>query len=103
MSEMLLNISSEIDQTDMKLSGIKNDLSEYKLLTYGKGSMSGIVDTPANIQGSGGQEPQSGDGAVCGLNKAEITYDTNQPINNARVDNIEQEDNQLNEWTTLWA
>ena len=36
-----------------------------------KGSMSGIVDTPVNIQVSGGQEPQSGDDAESGLNKAD--------------------------------
>jgi len=41
--------------------------------------MSGIVDTSANIQVSGGQEPQSGDDAVCGLNKADKACDTNQP------------------------
>ena len=57
--------------------------------------MTGIVDTPANIQGSGEKEPQLGDDAVCGLNKADVTCDTNQPINDSRVDNLEQEDNQL--------
>ena len=34
---------------------------------------------------------------MCGLNKADITYDANQPINDSRVDNIELEDNQLDE------
>jgi len=59
------------------------------------------VDTPANIQVSGGQEPQSGDDAVCGLNKADKVCDTNQPINNSRVDKTEQECDQLDKWTTV--
>jgi len=63
--------------------------------------MSGIVDTPANIQVSGGQEPQSGDDAVCGLNNANKACDTNQPINDSRLDKTEQEYDQLDEWTTV--
>jgi len=63
--------------------------------------MTGIVDTPANIQVSGGQERQSGDDAVCDLNKADKTCDTNQPINNSRVDKTEQECDQLDKWTTV--
>ena len=55
----------------MKLSSIKQDLSQMKQsvrINYlHKGSMTGIVDTPANNQVSGGQEPQSADDAVCGL------------------------------------
>jgi len=55
----------------MKLSSIKQDLSQMKQsvrMNYlHKGSMTGIVDTPANNQVSGGQEPQSADDAVCGL------------------------------------
>ena len=105
MSEMPSNTSSEINQTDMKLSSIKQDLSQMKqsvrINFLRKGSMTGIVDTPANIQGSGGQQPQSGDDAVCALSKAVITCDTNQSINDSRVDNIEQEDNQLDEWTAV--
>jgi len=58
--------------------------------------MTGIVDTPANIQVSGGQEPQSGDDAVC----ADKACDTNQPINDSRVDKTEQECDQLDKWTT---
>ena len=42
------------DQTDMKLSNIKQELSQLKQsvgINYlHKGSMSGIVDTPVNIQ-----------------------------------------------------
>jgi len=53
MSEMLSNIRSEINQTDMKLSSIKQDLSQMKQSVRIKylhiGSMTGIVDTPANI------------------------------------------------------
>jgi len=68
MSETLSNICSEINQTDMKLTNIKQELSQMKQsvgINYlHKGSVSGIVDTPANIQVSGGQEPQSGDDAV---------------------------------------
>jgi len=105
MSEKLSNICSEINQTDMKRSSIKQDLSQMKQsvrINYlHKGSMSGIVDTPANIQVSGGQEPQSGDDAVCGLNKADKAFDTNQPINDSRVDKTEQECDQLDEWTTV--
>ena len=105
MSEMLLNICSEINQTDVKLSRIKQDLSQMKQsvrINYlHKGSMSGIVDTPANIQVSGGQQPQSGDDAMCGLNKADKGCDTNQHINNSRVDKTEQEYNQLDEWTMV--
>jgi len=93
MSEMLSNISSEINQTDMKLSSINQDLSQMKqsarINDLHKGSMTGIVDTSANIQVSGGQEPQSDD-AVCGFNKADITCDTNQPINDSRIDNAEE-------------
>jgi len=85
MSEMLSNISSEINQTDKKLSSIKEDLSQMKQsmrINYlHKGSMTGIVDKPANIQVSGEQEPQSRDDAVCGLNEADIACDTNKPIN----------------------
>ena len=62
--------------------------------------MSGIVETPVNIQVSGGQEPQSGDDAVCGLNKADKAYDTNLPINDSRIDKTEQECDQLDKWTT---
>jgi len=40
--------------------------------------MTGTVDTTANIQVSGGQEPHLGDDAECGLNKNDITCDTNQ-------------------------
>ena len=94
MSEKLSNICSEINQTDMKLSSIKQDLSQMKQsvrINYlHKGSMSGIVDTPVNIHVSGGQEPQSGDDAVCGLNKADRACVTNQPINDSKVDNTEQ-------------
>ena len=83
MSEKLSNACSEINQTDMKLSSIKQDLSQMKQsvrINYlHEGSMSGIVDTSANIQVSGGQKPQSGDDAVCGLNKADKACDTNQP------------------------
>ena len=65
MSEKLSNICSEINQTDMKLSSIKQELSQMKQsvrINYlHKRSMTGIVDTPANIQVSGGQEPQSRD------------------------------------------
>ena len=61
MSEKLSNICSEINQTDIKLSSIKQDLSQMKQsvrINYmHRGSMTGIVDTPANIQVSGGQEP----------------------------------------------
>ena len=57
----------------MKFSNIKQELSQMKQsvgINYlHKGSMSGIVDTPVNIQVSGGQEPQSGDDDVCGLNQ----------------------------------
>jgi len=95
MSEKLPNICSEINQTDMKLSSIKQDLSQMKqsvrIPCLHKGSMTGTVDTPANIQVSGGQEPQSGDDAMCGLNKADKACDTNQPINDSRVDKTEQE------------
>ena len=105
MSEKLSNICSEINLTDMKLSSIKQDLSQMKQsvrINYlHKGSMSGIVDTPANIQVSGGQQPQSGDDAMCGLNKADKGCDTNQHINNSRVDKTEQEYNQLDEWTMV--
>jgi len=105
MSEKLSNICSEINQTDIKLSNIKQELSQMKQsvgISYlHKGSMSGIVDTPANIQVSGGQEPQSGDDAVCGLNKADKASDTNLPINDSRVDKTEQECGQLDKWTTV--
>jgi len=105
MSEKLSNICSEINQTDMKHSSIKQDLSQMKqsvIINYlHKGSMSGIVDTPANIQVSGGQEPQSGDDAVCGMNKADKACDTNQPINDSRVDKTKQECDQLGDWTTV--
>ena len=74
MSEKISNICSEINQTDMKLSSIKQDLSQMKqsvrINCLHKGH-SGIVDTPANMQVSGGSEPQSGDDAVCSLNKAD--------------------------------
>jgi len=64
MSEKLSNICSEINQTDVQLSSIKQDLSQMKqsmrINDLHEGSMTGIVDTPANIQVSGGQEPQSG-------------------------------------------
>jgi len=67
MSEKLSNMCSEINQTDMKLSSIKQDLSQmkqsFRINYLHKGSMTGIVDTPANIQVSGGQQPQSGDDA----------------------------------------
>ena len=97
---------SEINQTDMKLSSIKQDLSQMKQSVkmnylHDEGSTTSIVDTPANIQVSGGQEPQSGDDAVCGLNKADKAFDTNQPINDSRVDKTEQECDQLDEWTTV--
>ena len=62
--------------------------------------MTGIVDTPVNIQVSGGQEPQSGD-AVRGLNKADKACGTNLPINDSRVDKTEQECDQLHKWTTV--
>ena len=105
MSEKLSNICSEINQTDMKLSSIKQDLSQMKQsvrINYlHKGSMTGIVDTLANIQVSGGQEPQSGDNAVCGLNKADKTCDTNQSINDSREDKTEQECDQLVKWITV--
>ena len=56
MSETLSDICSEINQTDMKLSNIKQELSQMKQsveINYlHKGSMSGIVDTPVNIQAS---------------------------------------------------
>jgi len=35
------------------------------------------------------------------LNKADITCNPNQPINDSRVDNTDQEDDQLDEWTTV--
>ena len=35
------------------------------------------------------------------LNKADITCNPNQPINDSRVDNTEQADDQLDEWTTV--
>jgi len=99
MSEMLSNIRSETNQTDTKLSSIKQVLSQMKQsvrINYlHKGSMNGIVDTPANIQVSGGQEPQSRDDAVCGLNKADMTCDTNKPINDSRVDNTVSQLQQL--------
>ena len=38
------------------------------------------MDTPANIQVSGGQEPQTADDAVCGLNKADKACDTTCPL-----------------------
>jgi len=105
MSEMISNTSSEINQTDMKLSSIKQDLSQMKqsmrINNLRKGSMTGIVDTAANIQVSSGQEPQSGDDAVCRLNKADIACDTNQPINASRVDKTKQEFDQRDEWTTV--
>ena len=50
---------------------------------------------------SGGQEPQSGDDAVCGLIKADISCETHQPITDSRVDKTEQEYDQLDEWTTV--
>ena len=79
----------------MKLSSIKQDLSQMKQsvrINYlHEGSMTGIVDTPAIIQVSGGQEPQSGDDAVCGLNEADKACDTNLPNNDSRVDKTEQE------------
>jgi len=104
MSEKLSNICSEINQTDMKLSNIKQELNQMKQsvgINYlHKGSMSGIVDTPVNMQVSG-QEPQSGDDAVCGLNKADKAYGTNLPINDSRVDKTEQECDQLHKWTTV--
>jgi len=60
MSEMISNISSEINQTDMKLSSIKQDLSQMKqsmgINNLHKGSITAIVDTPANIEVSGGEE-----------------------------------------------
>ena len=97
-------VCSEINQTDMKHSSIKQDLSQMKQsvrINYlHKGSMTGIVDTPANIQVSGGQEPQTGNNAVCGLNKADKACDTNKPINDSRVDKTEQECDQLDKWTT---
>ena len=69
MSEKLSNICSEINQTNLKLSNIKQELNQMKQsvgINYlQKGWMSGIVDTPVNIQVSGGEEPQSGDDAVC--------------------------------------
>jgi len=105
MSEKLSNIFAEIIQTDMKLSSIKQDLSQMKQsvrINYlHKGLMTGIVDTPANFQVSGGQEPRSGDDAVCGLNKDDKACDTNQPINDSRVDKTEQECDQLDKWTTV--
>jgi len=105
MSEKLSNICSEINQTDMKLSSIKQDLSQMKQsvrINYlHERSRAGIVDTPANIQVSGGQEPQSGDDAVCGLNKTDKASDTNQPINDSRINKTEQECNQLDKWTTV--
>jgi len=105
MSEKSSNICSEINQTDMKLSSIKQDLSQMKqsvIINYlHNGSITGIVDTPANIQVSGGQEPQSGDDAACDLNKADKACDTNQPINDSRVDKTEQECDQLDKWTTV--
>jgi len=83
MSEMISNIRSEINQTEMKLSSIKQDLSQMKqsmrINNLHKESITGVVDTPANIQLSGGQEPQSGDDAVGRLNKADIACYTNQP------------------------
>ena len=63
--------------------------------------MTGIVDTPANIQVSGGQESQSGDDAVCGFKKTDISCDTKQPVNDSMVDNAEQEDDQFDEWKTV--
>jgi len=105
MSEKLPNICSDINQTDMKLSSIKQDLSQMKQsvrINYlHKGSMSAIVGTSANIQVSGGQEPQSGDDAMRGLNKADKACDTNLPINDPRVDKTEQKCDQLDEWTTV--
>ena len=38
---------------------------------------------------------------MCGLNKADKACDTNQPINDSRVDKTEQECDQLDEWTTV--
>jgi len=103
MSEMLSKICSEINQTDMKLSRIKQHLGQMKQSVrtnyLHKGSMSGIVDTPANMQVSGGQEPQSGDDAVCALNKADKACNTNLPINDSRVDKTAQEYDQLDECT----
>ena len=50
-----------------------------------KGAMTGTVDTPVNIQVSDGQKCQSGEDAVCGFKKADIYYDTKQPINGSVV------------------
>ena len=38
---------------------------------------------------------------MCGLNKVDKACDTNQPINDSRVDKTEQECHQLDEWTTV--
>ena len=52
MSEKLSNLCSEINQIDIKLSNIKQELSQTKqsvgINSLHKGSMSGIVDTPVN-------------------------------------------------------
>jgi len=63
--------------------------------------MTGIADTTASIQVSSGQEPQSGDDAVCGLNKVDIACDTNQPIKDSGEDQTEEEYDQLDEWSTV--
>jgi len=52
-------------------------------------------------QSQSGPEPQSGDDAVCGLNKADKACGTNLPISDSRVDKTEQECDQLHKWTTV--
>jgi len=104
LSEVLSTVRSEINQTVVKLSSIKQvqDLSQLKqsvrINDLHEVVMTGIVDTPANIQISGGQKFQSED-AVCGIKKADITCDIKQsPINEPMVDNAEQEDDQFDDW-----
>jgi len=43
----------------------------------------------------------SGDDAVCGLNKADKACASSQPIKDSRVDKTEQECDQLDKWTTV--
>jgi len=108
MSDMLTTANSEINQTAMNLSSIKQNLSQLKqvvrrndLHNVAMGAMTDTADTLANTQASGRQKSKSGEDAVCGFQNADLSCATEHAINDSMLDNVEQEDDQFSEGKTV--
>ena len=99
-----INCNFEINKIVVKLTNMKQHPSQMKqsvrINDLHEGAMAGIGDTPANIEVSNGQEPQSRDMAVCAFKKADISCDTKQPMNDPIGDNTEQQHDQFDECKT---